>query len=177
VTSPRLPPAGSFDEAQHAALAKSPRRPDGRPLNLFATLVRRPALMTRVNALGGYFTTRALLGDRARELVILRVAGTLRCEYEARHHRPAGERAGLSEAELDAAQDPSRDHDWSAEDRALLDAVDELVEHRALSDERWAALSAVLDDDRCLEVLVLTGFYAMVAGTINGAGIEPDPAV
>jgi AhpD family alkylhydroperoxidase len=175
VTSPRLPPVESFDEAQHAALAKSPRRPDGRPLNLFATLVRRPALMARVNALGGYFATRGLLSDRARELVILRVAGTLRCEYEARHHRPVGERAGLTAVELDAAEDPSRAYAWGADDRALLDAVDELLERHELSDERWAALSAALDDDRCLEVLVLTGFYAMVAGTINGAGIEPDP--
>jgi 4-carboxymuconolactone decarboxylase len=167
--TPRIPPVASFDEEQAEVVAKAPQRPDGRPLNVFATLAHRPALMARVNALGGYFVTRGLLDFRTRELVILRTAGTAGSVYELYHHRAAGRRAGLSAAEIAAA--------WDAADRALLDVVDELLSTHTVSDARWAALTAGLDDDRCLEVLMLAGFYVMLAGMLNGLGVEPDPAV
>jgi 4-carboxymuconolactone decarboxylase len=175
--TPRIPPVESFDEEAAAAAAKTPQRPDGRPLNVFGTLAHRPALMARVNALGGYFVTRGLLDFRTRELVILRTAGTSRSPYELYHHRAAGERSGLTGAEIAAAEDPSTTYAWSAVDRALLDVVDELLSQRTVSDERWAALTAVFDDDHCLEVLMLCGFYAMLAGMLNGLGVEPDPTV
>ena len=175
--TPRIPPVATFDEEQAKVLAKSPQRPDGRPLNVFATLAHRPALMARVNALGGYIVTRGLLDFRTRELVILRTAGTARSTYELYHHRPAGERAGLTAAEVAAAADPSRRQAWDAADRALLDVVDELLSTRTISDDRWAKLTAAFDEDRCLEVLMLTGFYAMLAGMLNGLGVEPDPTV
>jgi len=175
--TPRIPPVASFDEEQAEAVAKAPQRPDGRPLNVFATLAHRPALMARVNALGGYFVTRGLLDFRTRELVILRTAGTAGSVYELYHHRAAGRRAGLGAAEIAAAEDPSRRHEWDAADRAQLDVVDELLSGHTVSDARWAALTAGLDDDRCLEVLMLTGFYLMLAGMLNGLGVEPDPVV
>ena len=175
--TPRISPVESYDSEQAAAAAKAPLRPDGRPLNVFGTLAHRPALMARVNALGGYFVTRGLLDFRARELVILRTAGTARSRYELHHHRPAGERAGLSAAEIAAAEDASLPYEWDAADRAVVDGVDELLTTRTISDDRWAALTAAFDDDRCLEVLILCGFYAMLAGMVNGLGVEPDPTV
>ena len=174
---PRILPVETFDAEQAQAASKAPQRPDGRPLNVFGTLAHRPALMARVNALGGYFVNRGLLDFRTRELVILRTAGTTNSDYELYHHRAAGERAGLSAAEIDAAADACTEHAWADADRALLDVVDELLASRTISDAHWAALTAVFDDDRCLEVLMLTGFYAMLAGMLNGLGVEPDPTV
>jgi 4-carboxymuconolactone decarboxylase len=175
--TPRIAPVASFDGELAEMAAKAPQRPDGRPLNVFATLAHRPLLMARVNALGGYFATRGVLDFRTRELVILRTAGTARSAYELYHHRAAGARAGLSAAEIAAAEDASRPHEWSAAERALLDLVDELLSTRTVSDGRWQALTAAYDDHQCLEVLMLAGFYAMLAGMLNGLGVEPDPAV
>ena len=174
---PRILPVETFDAEQAQAASKAPQRPDGRPLNVFGTLAHRPALMARVNALGGYFVNRGLLDFRTRELVILRTAGTTNSAYELYHHRAAGERAGLSAAEIDAAADACTEHAWADADRALLDVVDELLASRTISDAHWAALTVAFDDDRCLEVLMLTGFYAMLAGMLNGLGVEPDPTV
>lgn len=173
---PRIQPPDGFDERQLTELSKSPQRADGRPLNLFATLARRPALMARVNALGGYFATRALLDARTRELVILRTAGTLGCDYELRHHRPAARDAGLTAEQVAAAVDPAAAHDWDGHDRALLDAVDELLTARTLSEQRWAALRDVLDEDRCLEVVTLAGFYSMLALALNALQVDVDPS-
>lgn len=173
--APRIPLPEQLDDEQLAELVKSPRRHDGQPLNLFATLVRLPQLMRRVNALGGYFPTRGTLDGRTRELVILRTAGLLRCEYELLHHRSEGERRGLTTAEVNAAADPELSHPWAPEDRALLGFTEEVVSRRPVSEECWSALDGVLDDDQRLELLILIGFYTMVAGMLTTVGVELDP--
>jgi 4-carboxymuconolactone decarboxylase len=172
---PRISPPSSYDQTQLAELAKAPHRPDGEPLNVFATLAHRPELMRRVNALGGYFPRSSELGFRTRELAILRVAGTLGCEYELHHHRPQGIQAGLTETEVRAAADPSSGHGWAAPDRKILDLTDALIAHAPIDDATWAALDGVLDGGQRIELLVLVGFYAMLAGVLNTLGVEPDP--
>jgi 4-carboxymuconolactone decarboxylase len=175
--APRIEPVQSYSGDAAVAAAKAPQRDDGRPLNVFGTLAHRPALMSRVNALGGYFVNKGLLDFRTRELVILRTAGTSGSAYELYHHRAAGQRSGLSAIEIAAAEDPSSPFAWSDADRALLDVVDELLSVRTVSDERWTALTASFDDDQCVEILMLCGFYAMLAGMLNGLQVEPDPVV
>jgi 4-carboxymuconolactone decarboxylase len=173
--SPRIAVPSQFDDEQLRQLAKSPRTPSGRPLNLFATLAREPELMRRVNAMGGFFPTRGRLDGRTRELAILRTAGSLGCEYELSHHRPAGERLGLTPEEVAAAADPGIEHDWSRADGALLELVDELLARHTVTDARWSGLDGSLDDGRRLELLILVGFYAMLAGLLDAVGVELDP--
>jgi 4-carboxymuconolactone decarboxylase len=172
---PRISPPSAYDQTQLAELAKSPHRSDGEPLNVFATLSHRPELMRRVNALGGYFPRSSELDDRTRELAILRVAGTLGCPYELHHHRPLGIRAGLTEAELQAAVDASSAHTWPAADRTILALTDALIARTPIDDAAWAALDGVLDDGQRLELLVLVGFYGLIAGVVNIVGVELDP--
>jgi len=171
----RIPLPAEFDDDQVRELAKSPVRRDGRPLNLFATLVRRPQLMRRVNALGGYFPRQGRLDGRTRELAVLRTAGSLGSEYELLHHRPTGERLGLTTAEVDAAADRALSHPWSPGDRALLEFTDAVLSQQPVSDECWAALDGRLDDDQRLELLILIGFYAMLARMLSVVGVELDP--
>lgn len=172
--SPRIAIPSEFDDEQLAQLAKSPLMPSGQPLNLFATLAHEPQLLRRVNALGGYFVSRGRLDGRTRELAILRTAGSLGSEYELSHHRAAGERAGLSAEEIVAVAQPGMEHDWASTDRALLELVDELLARHTVTDVGWSGLDGVLDDGQRLELLVLVGFYAMIAGVLNAVGVEPD---
>jgi 4-carboxymuconolactone decarboxylase len=171
---PRIPVPDPLDEAQLAELEKAPRTASGASLNLFATLAHDPRLLRRVNALGGYFPTRGHLDGRTRELVILRTAGTLGCDYELLHHRALGERLGLTGAEVTAIAERDDAYAWSSSDRALLDCVDELLARHTVGDERWAALDGLLDDVQRLELLMLAGFYAMLAGMLNAVGVELD---
>jgi 4-carboxymuconolactone decarboxylase len=174
--APRIPVPDPLDEAQLAELEKAPRTPAGKSLNLFATLAHDPRLLRRVNALGGYFPTCGHLDGRTRELVILRTAGTIGCDYELLHHRALGERLGLTGPEVAAIADLDEDHPWSPADRALLDCIDELLATHTVSDERWAALDGLLDDVQRLELLMISGFYAMLAGMLNAVGVELDDA-
>jgi 4-carboxymuconolactone decarboxylase len=174
---PRIPLPDPLDEAQLAELAKAPHTPSGAPLNLFATLAHDPRLLRRVNALGGYFPTRGHLDGRTRELAILRTAGTFGCDYELLHHRALGERLGLTADEvaaLVAGDGGAEVHPWSATDRALLDCIDELLARHTVSEARWVALDGILDDLQRLELLMIVGFYAMLAGMLNAVGVELD---
>jgi 4-carboxymuconolactone decarboxylase len=170
--SPRIPVPSRFDDEQMEELAKSPRTLSGQALNLFATLAHEPQLMRRVNALGGYFATRGRLDGRTRELAILRAAGSLTCEYELSQHRAAAEELGLTAQEVAAVANPGLEHDWAPSDRAVLELVDELLASHTVTDATWCGLDGVLDDGQRLELLVLVGFYAMIAGLVNAVGVE-----
>lgn len=174
---PRIPPVADPDHEQRKLLAKTLITPDGRPLNLFATLAHRPQLLRRVNALGGYFMAHSALAFREREIVILRTGARARSAYEVAQHRRLGASAGLSEREIDALVDLQTEHPWSVDDQALVDLVDELVDSDTVSDEAWQALTGRYDDLQRLELLVLAGFYRMLAGLLNGIGVEIENSV
>jgi 4-carboxymuconolactone decarboxylase len=176
-TLPRIAPVSDPDEDQRARLAKTPVGDNGQPLNLFATLAHRPRLLTRVNSLGSCLMFGSVIPARERELVILRTAGRCRCAYEVTHHRSLGAAAGLTAQEIEAALDSASSHPWSVADRALLRVTDELVDGADVSDAAWADLERVLDDSGRVELLVLVGFYRMLAGLLNGARVEVDALV
>jgi alkylhydroperoxidase family enzyme len=169
---PRITPPDTFDAAQREQLAKTRPQPAGRPLNVFATLARRPQLLRRVSALGGYFPRHSLVGLRERELVILRVGARIGAAYVVAQHRAIADGA-LSVEEIAAALDLAGEHAWSPGDTALLAFADELVATHTVTDATWSALGALGDDAR-LELVVLVGFYAMFGGMTNALAVEID---
>lgn len=173
--NPRLDPPERFDDAQRAELAKAPTRPDGRPLNVFATLAHDPRLLRRVNALGGYFPRHGRLDARTRELAILRTAARIGCAYETHHHAGPGRRAGLTADELAALAQTGADHPWGTRDAALLVFVDTLVTQHAVSDAGWHGLDGHLGELERIELLMLVGFYVMLGGMLSTVRVEPDP--
>jgi alkylhydroperoxidase family enzyme len=175
--APRIPPVEQPDDEQQELLAKTLMGPDGRPLNVFKTLAHRPRLLRRVNALGGYFMAHGAIPMRERELVILRVAARAGSDYEIGQHRWIAAKAGLTATEIDAAVDPAREQPFTGDELALLALADELAATDTISDALWERLGHRWSDDERLELLVLAGFYRLLAGVLNGAGVELDDAV
>lgn len=172
--APRVPPVTDPDPDLRARLAKAPTDADGRPLNLFGTLAHRPRLLSLVNALGGRLMFDSVLPDRRRELVVLRTAGLTGCAYELAAHRALGRTAGLDAGEVEAAVDPTLPWAWGAADAALLRVVDEVCAGADVGDAAWLELELVLDEAGCVELLVLVGFYRLLAGVLNGARVAVD---
>jgi 4-carboxymuconolactone decarboxylase len=173
---PRIAPLEDPDEEQAKLLAHSLPGPDGRPLNVFRTLVRSPELMKRMNGLGGYFFVHGTIATRERELIVLRTASTARSSYEIGQHRWICAEAGLNDDEIEAALDAARPHDWSPADRALLRFTDQLLATDSVTADAWAALESYGDQGR-MELLVLVGYYRLLAGVLNGIGVELDASV
>ena len=174
---PRIDPPASFDEEQWEILSKTLLDDNGRPLNVFGTLAHHPRLLKRFNALGGLFLAKGELPARERELVILRVAARTRSEYEFGQHTVIGARTGLSEQDIaNVAADPDS---LGEADRLLVRFVDELFDGDVVSEPSWNAVQGHygFDVKQMIELTLVAGFYRMLAGFLNSAGVEREPGV
>ncbi|AKB77400.1 hypothetical protein MSHOH_0917 [Methanosarcina horonobensis HB-1 = JCM 15518] len=167
-TEPRIPPVDmeSMTESQRALAGIGAS-------NVIRTLVRHEDLFTSWGPLGEMLLVRGRLSPRDRELAILRVALRTECEYEWANHTLGALGTGATEAEIEALSNESAS--WSDADAALFRAVDELCSDDCVSDDTWAALKATRDDMEIIEILFVVGFYRMMAGFLNSAGVQPEP--
>ena len=173
-TSPavRIPPVAA-DETVPPALAAVPGR-EGPPLNIFRTLARNEPLFKAFSRLGAHLLRRGGVPGREREIVILRVGWRCGSEYEFGQHTVIGLAAGLTDHEVRriAAEDI---RGWSDDEAALLAMSDELCRDDVVSDDTWKRLSARWSDEDLLELLVLAGYYRLVSGMLNSAGVALEP--
>ena len=88
-------------------------------LNIFTTLARHPKALKRWLVFGGHVLSKNSLGDRDRELLILRAGWRCDSEYEFGQHTIIGERVGLTPTEVARLTEADLDG-WSADDALLL---------------------------------------------------------
>jgi alkylhydroperoxidase family enzyme len=146
------------------------------PPNLFTTLGRHRRLFRPWLRFAGRLMPGGTLPRADAELVILRVAHLCGSDYERSHHERIGARAGLSRDQIGAlATDDPPSSAFSARQRALLEAVDELIATKSLSDPTWDQLTGIgLTERELIELPMLTGHYTMLAMTLNTLRVEPD---
>jgi AhpD family alkylhydroperoxidase len=176
VSEPRLAPG---TRRQVGLLGYLVSRISGRvsgtgPPNLFLTLGRNRRLFWGWLHFGGSLMPGGRLPRRDTELVILRVATLRSCDYELEHHRHLAGRAGLDAAAIARVADGPDAEGWSARERVLLAAVDELHAQQDLTDATWEALAAHLDDRQRIELVMCVGHYEMLATSIAALRIQPD---
>jgi 4-carboxymuconolactone decarboxylase len=165
-------PADQWDDAaRHAVSVMLPeeRRNPADAGNVLSTLVRHPKLTRAYLKFSTYLLYGSTLPPRIREQIILRVAHRRGCAYEWAHHVEIGKEAGLSNADIEAAQTgQSKD----AFDSALMNAVDELDEKTNISDRTWAVLGERLDEQQRMDLVFTTGNYIALAMALNTFGVE-----
>jgi 4-carboxymuconolactone decarboxylase len=113
----------------------------------------------------------AVLGPADRELLILRVAWRTRSGYEWAQHSRMGREAGLSATQVEAVTEGPAAAVWTPVERALLRAVDEIVDDHAVGDATWAELAAHFEPAELLELLFVIGGYLCLAGVLNTIGL------
>ena len=57
----------------------------------------------------------------------------------------------------------------------LVRACDELIGTHTLSDATWTGLLGHYREDQLIELCLLIGQYAMLAGTLNAVGVQIKP--
>lgn len=172
----RIPP-GRFGELGpiNWAIAKLGARAVQAPaMHLFTTLGQQRLLFWAWS----FYGARLLQGRLPAidtELVILRVAHLRGSEYELQHHRKLGRRRGLDDhTQAMIFAWPKQAVGLTDRQRALLDAADQFVTDRAISDEVWAQLSGHLDRRQLIEFCMLAGHYDALAATIAALEIPLD---
>lgn len=144
-----------------------------RPVHILGTLAHSPDVMHHVTACGGALLEDALISPRDREIVILRVGWRCRSVYEFGQHTLFGRAAGLTDDEI--ARLAGGPGSWSPPDAALVAMADELCESNDVTEATWIELAARFSARQLVELLVIAGYYRMVSGLLNAAGVELEP--
>jgi hypothetical protein len=167
-----MPPRLAAAEPPYAAAVQSQldrlTLPGATPLALFRTLARDERLFGRF--MGGGLLDKGHLTLRQREIVIHRVCGLNRAEYEWGVHAALfADRAGLTSAQLSATvHGDALSACWSAEDALLVRFCDAVQNRADIDDALWAELAAVFSEMARLELMLLAGFYRTVSLLVNG---------
>jgi alkylhydroperoxidase family enzyme len=114
----------------------------------------------------------ARLSPKLRELLILRVAWRTGSGYEWDQHSRMGGEEGLSDAQLRAVSEGRIAEVWTPLERALLTAVDEMIDGFAVGEETWGRLTEELDAGQLFELLFLVGGYLCLATVLNSLGLR-----
>jgi len=161
-----------------AALRKwMPPGGDLEPLKLFRTLNVHEQLASRMRPLGAGILGHGRVEPRDREIVIHRTCARAGAEYEWGVHVIAyGRPLGLSDEQIaatvhGAADDPA----WSHAEGRLIALADELYDSATVSDTLWSELGERFGEAQLLELVVIAGWYRLISGVINAAGVEREP--
>lgn len=178
---PRIPPLPPRDWSPAMQAAMQPLlpptpRPPGQPrgLNILGTFAHHPDLAAAFWVFNGHILNTSSLSPRQTELAILRVALRRNSEYEWQQHLHAGRAAGITEEEFVAIGAPDGGHPWPEADRALLAAVDELLDRSVLSEETWSVLSSSMDRHQVIDLIFTVGAYVTIAMLMGVAEIQLD---
>lgn len=127
------------------------------------TMVRHAELFAVQTDVGIQLLARGTLSARDRELAILRIGWLCRAPYEWGEHVLVAKRIGIGSEEIERVTHGAGAEGWSAHERAILRAVEELFEDAMISDATWATLAATLDERQLIELPILVGQYQTVA--------------
>ena len=159
------------DEARRALGPLADRDPLD---NVFGTFIRHPDLFRRYSPLGVHILTKSSLSARDRELAILRIGSRNECAYEFAQHTEIGVAIGMTADEIAGIHIGPQAAVWSAFERLLLRAVDELVSEHRIGDDTWTELRQSLTEHQMMDLVFTVGTYNMISWALNSFGVELD---
>ncbi|WP_067887834.1 carboxymuconolactone decarboxylase family protein [Nocardia vaccinii] len=169
--------AAFVDGFRTSVIGNRPTEENQSGAHLLGTLARYPALAQPFLTFNRHLLSGTSLTARQRELLVLRVAYLRHCEYEWAQHVILGERAGLTAQEIARIGTATPAAEWQPLERAMLDAVDELLADGIIAGSTWATLSGELAEHQLIDLVFTVGTYAMVAMALRSFGVEPEEAL
>lgn len=119
---------------------------------------------------------RGKLARLETEAVVLRTAAVCGSRYEWTQHSAIGRRAGLTARQIELIERDPASPELGERLNLLMRATDEILGSRVLSDATYDELRAAYEPARILELIMLIGNYAMLAGALNSFGARLEPA-
>jgi 4-carboxymuconolactone decarboxylase len=139
----------------------------GRIDGMYRSLLNHPELTRRVSDLGAFlrFGGGSLPG-RVRELVILWLAREVNAAYEWVKHEPPARQAGIADAAIVALRAGQEPPGLDETQQTALAVARCALELRDLPADIQARCIGQLGLPGLIELVVLVGFYRMIAGVI-----------
>jgi len=144
---------------------------NGSKTSILMVMGNHPPLGNVYNQWGKHFLMNNSLSTRQLELVILRVSWRVRSAYEWHNHVGYALNAGLSLDDIAAIRDYPNGGAWSAEEDAMIHAVDELIDANVVSDATWAILARTLRHEQLMDLVFTIGHYVMTSWALSSFGV------
>jgi 4-carboxymuconolactone decarboxylase len=164
------PPDAKPDPAEVAEPA-----PGSGPPAILYTIARHPSLLRPMLEFSNALAMQGCLARRDSEILALRAAWNCRSEFEWGHHVAYAMAHGLNEAEVERLAFDPKSALWSARDRALLSAADELHRDQCVGGETWSVLADHYDEAQLVEICFVVGQYTMLSMVARSTDVQLEP--
>ncbi len=155
-----------------ASLEGSGQREPDQVLNILRTIAHHPSLMKPFLGFATALAQQGALSRRESELLALRAAWNCQSDFEWGHHVKYAQVAGLTDAEIARIAEGPEAAGWSASDRDLLLAADQLHVRQQLDDVLWQRLAGRYTPAQLVELPFVVGQYTMLSMVANSTGVE-----
>ncbi len=171
---PRIAPLAESELGPEHRAMLGERFKTGKILNIFRTLIKAPKAYKAFMWWGGYILSgHNDLPAREREIVILRTGFNWKSGYEWAQHVQIGKECGLTDEEIERIKAGPDAAGWTPQERALLQATDELTAGGHVGDATWDALSDLTEKQR-MDLVLTVGQYSQVSMLLNSFGVQLD---
>jgi alkylhydroperoxidase family enzyme len=110
------------------------------------------------------------------EALILRTATVCGSRYEWKQHEEIGKSVGLTDEQIELITNDPQSAELGEPMRLLMTAAKEILEDRVLTDATFDGLRKSYTHAQVLELTMLVGNYAMLAGALNTFGVTLESA-
>jgi 4-carboxymuconolactone decarboxylase len=141
----------------------------------FSVWMHAPEWAERVAHLGAMVRWEGTLEPRLRTLAALVVGRHFKAQYVWGIQGVIGAERGVPRATIDAIRD-ERSDGIPPDDLQIIDFTHQLIGKHRVDAPLAAAVLARLGADRYVQLTTCIGYYAMLAMTVNGVELEPNPA-
>jgi alkylhydroperoxidase family enzyme len=143
------------------------------PANIFSMMAHAETCLKPVMKLGGTLLGKLKLDPKLRELCLLHAVKLEGGEYEWLQHVPIAIDLGATQQQIDAlAKGDDRASCFDACEQAALRFTREVVVDARGSEAALAELRRYLSDREVTELILMAGFYIMLARLTETLGVE-----
>jgi len=158
----------SPEQREVAALITS--GPRGEVRGPYTALLHNPTLAQHLQSLGERLRWKGKLPQKLVELAVLITARKWTCQHEWFVHVELARKAGLDNAIIDAIRE-RREPQAKGDEGLVYDFCREAHATGRVGDKAFAAVQERFGLDGAIELLVLSGYYSMMAMVLNTAGL------
>ena len=146
------------------------------PANIFNMMAHAETCLKPVMKLGGALLGKLQLDPKLRELCLLHAVKLEGSEYEWLQHVPIALDLGATQAQIDAlTRGDDRAACFDARETAALVLTREAVVDVRASEAAVAEARRHLPEREIVELILMSGFYIMLARLTETLGVENDP--
>jgi 4-carboxymuconolactone decarboxylase len=139
------------------------------------TFAHHPQLAELFSAFNIHLLSTSTLPVRQRQIAIMRTAWLCNACYMWSSHLRTSLRRDIEPELFGPLQVGASDPYFTAFERTVIDATEDLVRDRLVSDTHWQALAAQWNNSQLLDFLFTVGTHVLLAGVMRSTGVEREP--